>query len=106
MEFMKNRNHCTKEDMMRLTSALIVGLSLTALADVVNAGDRFDSDVRRVDVIEQIDHRSAQMDSSKNAGPVKRVDVIGKINDQGAQVASNKNAGQGPAYPYTKPMNR
>ena len=53
---------------MRLTSLLIVGLSLTALADVVNAGDRFDSDVRRVDVIEQIDHQAVQMDSSKDAG--------------------------------------
>lgn len=104
---------------MRLTSLLIVGLSLTALADVVNAGDRFDSDVRRVDVIEQIDHQAVQMDSSKDAGPVKRVDVIEKINDQAAQVASNKNAGQGtqigvvedrrshgPAYPYIMPMNR
>jgi hypothetical protein len=119
MEFMKNRNHCTREDMMRLTSLLIVGFSLAILADVVNAGDRFDSDVRRVDVIEQIDHRSAQLDSSKDARPVKRVDVIEKINDQPAQVASNKNAGQGtrigvfegrgsrgPAYPYTMPMNR
>ena len=104
---------------MNLTSFLIVGLSLAALADVVNAGDRFDSDVRRVDVIEQIDHQAAQMDSSKDAGPVKRVDVVEKINDQAEQVASNKNAGQGtriggdedrgsrgPAYPYTKPMNR
>jgi hypothetical protein len=91
---------------MRLTSLVIVGLSLTALADVANAGDRFNSEVRRVDVIGQIHHQAAQMDSSKGAGSVKRVDVIGKINDQGAQVATNKNAGQGPAYPYTKPMNR
>jgi hypothetical protein len=119
MEFMKNRNHCTKEDMMRLTSLLIVGFSLAALANVVSTGNRFDSDVRRVDVIEQINHQTAQMDSSKHAGPVKRVDVIEKINDQVAQVASNKNAGQGtrigviegrrshgPAYPYTKPMSR
>ena len=60
MEFMKNRNHCTKEDMMRLTSLLIVGFSLAALAEVVNASDRFDSDVRRVDVIEQIDHQAAR----------------------------------------------
>ena len=104
---------------MRLTSLLIIGLSLTALANVVNAGDRFNSDVRRVDVIKQIDHQTAQMDSSKDVGPVKRVDVIEKINDQAAQVASNKNAGQGsrigvvegrssmgPEYPYTEPMNR
>ena len=104
---------------MRLTSLLIVGFSLAALAEVVNASDRFDSDVRRVDVIEQIDHQAAQMDSSKDAGPVKRVDVIEKLNDQAAQVASNKNAVQrtrvgpdegrrrhGPAYPYIMPMNR
>jgi hypothetical protein len=118
MEFMKNRNHC-EGDMMRLTSLLIVGFSLAILADVVNAGDRFDSDVRRVDVIEHIDHQAAQMDSSKDAGPVKRVDVIEKINDHAEQVASNENAGEGtrigvvegrrsmgPAYPYTMPMNR
>ena len=91
---------------MRLTNLVIVGLSLTALADVVSAGDRFNSEVRRVDVIGKIHHPAAQTDSSKGAGPVKRVDVIGKINDQGTQVTSNKNAGQGPAYPYTKPMNR
>jgi hypothetical protein len=88
---------------MRLSSLVIVGLSLTAFADVVNAGDRFNSEVRRVDVIGQIHHQAAEMDSSKGPGPVKRVDIIGKINDQGAQVASNMNAVQGPAYP--KPMN-
>jgi hypothetical protein len=91
---------------MRLTSLVIVGLSLTALPDVVSAGDRFNSEVRRVDVIGKIHHQAAQTDSSKGAGPVKRVDVIEKINDQASQVATNKNAGQGPAYPYTKPMNR
>ena len=103
---MEYKNHCIKEDLMRLTNLVIVGLSLTALADVVSAGDRFNSEVCRVDVIGQIHHQAAQTDSSKGAGPVKRVDVIGKINDQGTQVTSNKNAGQGPAYPYTKPMNR
>lgn len=91
---------------MRLMSLVIVGLSLTALADVVSAGDRFNSEVRRVDVIGQIHHQTAQMDSSKGPGSVKRVDVIEKINDQASQVASNKKAGQGLAYPYTKPMNR
>lgn len=51
MKFMENRNHRSKEDLMRLTSVLIVGLSLMALADMVNAGDRFNTEVRRVDVI-------------------------------------------------------
>jgi hypothetical protein len=102
---------------MNFTRLLIVGL--VGLTEVTSVTDRFDSDVRRVDVIGQIDHKAAQMDSSKDAGPVKRVDVIEKINDQAAQMASNKNAGQGsrigvvegrgslrPAYPYTMPMNR
>jgi hypothetical protein len=71
---------------------LIVGLSLTALANVVNASDRFDSDAQRVDVIEQIDHQAAQMNSSKNAGQ---------------RPASTKTGGsREPAYPYTMPMNR
>lgn len=105
--------------MMRLTGLLIIGISLMALADMVNAGDRFDSEVRRVDVIGQIHHQVSQMDSSKDAESVKRVDVIGKINDHAALVAGNKNAEQGTgigvvesvgpqrrAYPYTMPMNR
>ena len=79
---------------MRLTSLLIVGLSLTALADVVNAGDRFDSDVRRVDVIEQIDHQAVQMDSNKNAGQGTQIGVV------------EDRRSHGPAYPYIMPMNR
>ena len=47
--------------MMRLTGLLIIGLSMTALADMVNAGERFDSEVRRVDVMGQIHHQVSQV---------------------------------------------
>jgi len=54
---------------MRLLSLVIVGLSLTTLADVVNADDRFNSELRWVDVISPIHRQTAQMDCSRERGP-------------------------------------
>jgi hypothetical protein len=48
MKLMKNRNHPSHVGGHNEThELLIVGLSLTALANVVNASDRFDSDAQR-----------------------------------------------------------
>jgi hypothetical protein len=85
-------NH--KEEVMRANGMLMLGfLAVMAVTGAVNASDSF-ADARRVDVIANLSGTVAQPDSTKAGGETMRVDVIGRIGSEG------------PAYPYTQPMNR
>lgn len=79
---------------MRTKGMLMVGyLAVLAVTGVVNTADSF-ADARRVDVIGNLSRTVTQSDSMKARDDSMRVDVIGSIGSEG------------PAYPYTQPMNR
>lgn len=78
---------------MRVESMLSVGfLSIVIATGIGNVPDGFASDKHRVDVIDALHERVAQLDSMKTQSQKTRVDVIETIGSEGA------------VYPYTKPM--
>ena len=81
-----------KEDVMKAYGRLVVGfLAVMAVTGAVNASDSI-PDARRVDVIDALHERVAQVDSVKAGSERMRVDVIERLGSEG------------PGYPYTKPM--
>jgi hypothetical protein len=80
---------------MTTKSTLRIGLlAMVVASGVVTAADSFALDAIRADVIATLNKKVAQLDGNKVRDQQTRVDVIGSIGPNG------------PAYPYTKPMNR
>ncbi len=68
---------------MNLAGLLIAGLSLVGVTQGVSVTDKFDTEARRVDVIEMIHGNAVQSDSNERGSNGNRVDVIESIGSQG-----------------------
>jgi len=80
---------------MPATRTLTIGLLVMVVATgVMSVADSFAAHPDRVDIISTSNDKTAQLDSHKNRGQAMRVDVITDIGPHG------------PAYPYSKPINR
>jgi hypothetical protein len=67
-------------------------LSMVAATGLFAASNGVAAESQRVDVVESLHEKTAQLDSQKAKGEETRVDVIGSIGSEG------------PAYPYSKSL--
>lgn len=80
---------------MTATTTVTLGfLVMVVVSGVIGIADSFAAHPDRVDIISTLNDKTAQLDSNKNREQAMRVDVITDIGPHG------------PAYPYSKPINR